>query len=590
MQVAPVIHYSRVPIKKLTGMEVLPNIYAIGIYPNRKRQNLAVIGLHGIGIYKRTLLSNIDEADAALQEHLKTGGSLATFGQSIKGVAAVYTLDHIKCAIHILPDPLAGAFIYRFESAYGTTVSTDLKSLLIFLKYLDVKPKKSLSYLGAVFATGSGGMIESSYEGIGTSKQLEYYEITSAGGVEQKTYPAQSELYGQDWQIEGGIEIIRNEVLDSLHALTAFPGVRKIAHLTGGFDSRLVLGGLLKLGVTDDFAFYCSGHKEHPDRVISGNLATEFDLTMTRASGIEYSRGHASYQESLLAGFAQTAGMMKAPVNQLMRPSNSLIASGGFGGLLRSIYNRNLDHRVSIEREADHVFSNLGFTKEKADSLFSTRFKNEILSQLKFATIEAEALGVRPDAVLDYVFISRRNRYYVSQATLASSNYALRIDPLYSMYSTALSLKVPLEIRNTNQLGYRLLHSLEPKLVDLPFDRPMFDREPRLQWSQPANPKYNDWPAHKIAEPMFTPPYKVTRESIDKAHKLGSNAHLVASFESSVAGIKEILASYETAELKDVFNLRLLNRLLTKEPTNRVLYRKVQNLYAVLLWYGSDSF
>ena len=158
------------------------------------------------------------------------------------------------------------------------------------------------------------------------------------------------------------------------------------------------------------------------------------------------------------------------------------------------------------------------------------------------------------------------------------------------MYSTALSLKVPLEIRNANQLGYRLLHSLEPKLVDLPFDRPMFDREPRLQWSRPMNPKYNDWPAHKNAEPMFTPPYKVTRQSIDKAHKLVSNAHLVASFESSVAGIKEILASYETAELKDVFNLRLLNRLLTKEPTSRVLYRKVQNLYAVLLWYGSDSF
>src|SRR5690606_131475 len=78
--------------------------------------------------------------------------------------------------------------------------------------------------------------------------------------------------------------------------------------------------------------------------------------------------------------------------------------------------------------------------------------------------------GVPADAVLDYMYVAKRNRYYVGLTSGYFSNTIPRVDPLYSLSAIRLGLFTPQSLRSANVQGLRMMSSFNSDLVSLPFD------------------------------------------------------------------------------------------------------------------------
>ena len=119
---------------------------------------------------------------------------------------------------------------------------------------------------------GSGGLVESSYEGISVLPQFTYVTM-SPSGVSVLDYPVREQFFSPGVDYELSIAVAQEEIAQNVEALAAADHARKVAHLTGGIDSRLVLAAILSTGHSGEFVFFCSGGPEEPDQKVARQLA-----------------------------------------------------------------------------------------------------------------------------------------------------------------------------------------------------------------------------------------------------------------------------------------------------------------------------
>ncbi|WP_178377974.1 hypothetical protein, partial [Psychrobacter sp. Rd 27.2] len=73
-------------------------------------------------------------------------------------------------------------------------------------------------------------------------------------------------------------------------------------------------------------------------------------------------------------------------------------------------------------------------------------------------------------SILDYLYLSVRNRYFVGQISTNYSNVNPRLDPLYSPIGSSYALRMDAESRSKNFLGLELMNMFNPKLLTIPFE------------------------------------------------------------------------------------------------------------------------
>ena len=73
----------------------------------------------------------------------------------------------------------------------------------------------------------------------------------------------------------------RHEILSNLRALASGPFDRRVADLSGGMDSRLVLAAILHEGLHDSFTFATVGEYPNADANVAAGLRARFKLQKT---------------------------------------------------------------------------------------------------------------------------------------------------------------------------------------------------------------------------------------------------------------------------------------------------------------------
>lgn len=136
-------------------------------------------------------------------------------------------------------------------------------------------------------------------------------------------------FFESELSYEDSLEAAQAEIMANIKALSESDHRRKVAHLTGGVDSRLVLASILSCRKESEFAFYCSGGPTEPDKIVAERLAVEFGLTMTNHPGFEVKTAPATLDDQLLWPFQHTSGIISAAAHVGHEQTSTIIASGG---------------------------------------------------------------------------------------------------------------------------------------------------------------------------------------------------------------------------------------------------------------------
>lgn len=591
MQSAPVIFFSTVRRALTEACEIFPNTYLVGPSSVRRNADRAVVAAHGVGVLRGRLVADTESAADILERNGRT--PLKELGQDIRGSLTLYVLEVEAQRLSVLPDPLGGGLVFLWKGTAGQAVSSDLAALVSFLELIGEGPKKSLEYVAAYVATGSGGLVDSSYENVVALSQFSYIEV-SPGGVSIHTYPGEREFFESKMSYEDSLDAAQAEITANINALSESDHRRKVAHLTGGVDSRMVLASILSTMNDPQFVFYCSGGPTEPDKIVAQRLAVEFGLTMTDHGGLDAITAPVTLDDQLLWPFQQTAGIISGVSHAGIARTATAIASGGYGELFRSFYNKGTAHTGSMQEAAERMFGRLAFGLETDRRLLADEFSQKTQSRLAAIVESAAASGVREDGRLDFVYMNRRNRYYVGEISRSLSPFAARFDPLYSLSGASLGLRVDGRMREANVIGMDLIERMTPGLSLLPFDTDRFagaysdlrgTPDGKL-FERAGNPAFDGAERMRPANADIVEGVRPSRLDIERANKLRMPPRLIAQFPAIRDGLKEIIVGLPKAEFNSVFNRRAVSLLIDREPSHRAYYRTARDLYAALLWYA----
>jgi hypothetical protein len=591
LQSAPVVMYTTKRRATTEAYEIFPNCYLMGAPIQPRSPGRVVVGAHGTGVLRGRLITDAEAAIDVLNRNKEQ--PLKELGQDIRGSLTLYVVEPEAKRLTILPDPLGGGLVFVWKGAAEQVISSDLAALISFLDLIGERPKKSLEYVAAYVATGSGGLVDSSYEDVLVVPQFSYAEVSSAG-VTTRDYPGKRKFFESESSYQDSLEETHAEITENVNALAESTHPRKVAHLTGGVDSRLVLASILESGNQSEFAFYCSGGPTEPDQIVAQSLAVEFGLRMTHHSGLEAKTAPPTLDDQLLWPFQHTSGIISGVAHAGNAPTKTAVASGGYGELFRSFYDKGLVHTGSMQDAAERMFGRLAFGVEADRRLLSEKFSQTAQSRLAAIIESAAVSGVREDARLDFVYMNRRNRYYVGEISRSLSPFAARFDPLYSLSGASLGLRVDGLSRQANVIGIDLVERMVPGLSLLPFDTDRFTGAYRdLRGTPDARPFRNPGKPMFDGEERMRPDNANSVEAvrpspsdIERANKLRMPPRLVAQFPTIRDGLKEIIVGLPRSDFDAVINRRAVSRLIDREPSHRAYYRTARDLYAALLWYA----
>jgi hypothetical protein len=558
-------------------------------------ENNITIDISGSGIYKDQFISKPHDFFNVLKNNYPP--TIDSMGKEIRGSLSFYLINTTEQHVEIIADPLGGAIIFYYKSDSISVFSNSITSIINVLNMINIYPKKSMDYLTELISTGNGGYFESSYEGIHALKPFQYIKgINNSFSIQDYTW--KHEFFSPISDYNAGLELAVEEIKNNIKAVTNYKNSSyKIAHLTGGFDSRLVLSSILNTDSSDHYHFFCSGNSDMPDRHIAEKLSSEFNLTMTEYGGQSPLNTPSTLEEEYLWQMQFTGGILStAPKGQYER-NNNIILSGGYGECFRSFFGARKSDLASTDLETimSTLWGNLFFSKNEEDALFSASFKKRLSEQMKKVMNEPLEYGLREDAHLDYLYTRVRNRYYVGVTSHNWSEFGARFDPLYSLNAIKLAMSVPQDMRTANIIGIDIMNRLFEDLTALPFEREVFNGSyikyrgmPNLRsFSSTERPKFDL--EELIAPAQKARTYPATLEQKAKAKKMKAALWQVVELKRVQQKLIEFISSIPSQEVSSIFNRKILNRLLKSDLNSRVHIRTVFTIYSVLLWYFNNN-
>lgn len=427
-----------------------------------------VEGVHGVGVVRSEFVTDIRSAQNSLQAYR---GEPESIGESIRGSLALYVHDRWHNRRYLLVDPFGACIIHKISISGVMFYASDLPYLLRILAHRGIKIEKNLNYSMAVVLTGSGGMVSSSYHGVDTLAPFTYVQFDYEGATE-KQYPFLNGLINDTSDVDATIEAYLEDVSININAAANYESPIKISQLTGGMDSRLVLGHVVNAGLQDVISFYVGGSEQSLDVRAARSLCSRLGLRMTKYSGIDRSISPSGVDE-LLWPLHETSGILQGPADAGLARNENVVLSGGYGEVLRSFYskNRNPDVRSS-DSILRQMYGEFGHPTKDSSGLWNNDFLESVGETVTAKIDHAKNLGIPEHFQLDYLYLTGRNRYFVGEISRSMSQYTNRFDPLYSPLLLALACKSSAQERHDGTLQLSILHKLSSGLVSQPFDTP----------------------------------------------------------------------------------------------------------------------
>lgn len=595
--VAPVIRYD--PSRE--GKEKMAILNADFSHDAGKR-NYAI---DGAAIFNGRVVSARENLDS-LVPLIAGGDTLRSIGTTwisrTRNPNALFVVDASNDESVVAPDPLGGAVVYYYNRNGHYYVSTDVVSLRNALEADGISTTKSYDFQVERLLIGNSGATDSSYNEINTLDSFEFIHINSGNfdiiNLRKELLQADGDSY---YEL---LRKTRQEILENVVAVAGSRSQMKIAHITGGFDSRLVLAAITHAGVKHKFRFFCSGPEKTRDRIIADGLTEQYGLKRTTGPGLVAGPAH-SITERILGPLFHSGGILTTGPNGREENVDVIAVGGGYGELYRTMYAERFNETDRNDPEAA-IRAMLPWSNK--DSTYVSEGSWTSLTKsinVKWQSIveQYESQDFRGDAF----WIHRRARIHFGQGSMAWSRVGTRIDPVYSLNGFRLAMSTPLLLRSANTLGYDLMQSFDPDLVKFEFDKPRFESEEFQKLRRfdgvlslpkgksgsyeatPSAPHNTNRVIPSILDPFILTdknPSAAERDTfVEQANRLGVNFWQAASYTDAQSVLGRMLADKKIRSASPDLNWNYVNDLLKDKPLSRGRIRDIYSVVALISWH-----
>ncbi|WP_405216961.1 hypothetical protein [Agrococcus sp. Ld7] len=569
----------------------------MGVIRHDFRDGLSVLGVDGSGIVNGRFVVTASDA----REALSNAGAeqLDSIGKGIRGSLTLYLYDPRAETAYVLVDPLGGSLTYSFEAEGIFSISSHVEQMADLLSGEPVSPQKSLAYAMSQLATGMyGGVVESSYEGTKLLPPASYVSVRSNGHQIHRYDCVGVETDAASMSWSEAVERARFEIIENVRVTAEYGAPRQIAHLTGGMDSRLVLGAALASRTTDAFAFNTRGSEHTRDKIVARALSSVFGLQMTDDPGLSEAVPPGTREDSILGPLRFTGGLAVPPVHGGMYPSGTVTLAGGYGEFYRS-YSRPQDYintRVSAREGALTKWGSYAFGEQPAERLFTDELVEGFLLPIEESMEFAAAKGLGPDTWVDIYYRRRRNRHFVGEISRAWSRRAPRFDPLYSTFVSEYLLRRSFDERVSAAFQFDVMAALEVSLPQYPFDTSRFSPTYLALRGQPTTrefpqgilaPHVNDWSSRKpaVAVERYHDGREVLPQDKSTASRYGISTPAAAAVRVASRNVVRLMQEMPGTELDRTIKPSVLHKIRGRAWRHEWSRRALFTIERGLAWY-----
>src|SRR5699024_3112827 len=203
------------------------------------------------------------------------------------------------------------SIVFYYLSPNLKIYSNSIKEIASILEKFEIKLNKNIEYFFESLVMGNGGMGHNPYKEIIALDPFNYIKIkknTIQTKHNSKILEFINSIDSNDYN--DVIEETKKDITKNLKLASEYKQEgEKITQLTGGFDSRLILSGLLNQNLQNKFMYFCSGKDGTKDKDIAKNLCRNFDLTYTDYSGYELNKSLDSRVDGFIWSLNYTSGI-----------------------------------------------------------------------------------------------------------------------------------------------------------------------------------------------------------------------------------------------------------------------------------------
>lgn len=524
------------------------------------------------------------------------------WSRSVKNVGALFAHDSVENWSACYPDPLGGALAFYTKGAGHQVISTDIQEISKFYSSLGQQLEKNTLFQVERVLFGNGGLNKAPFKDVQSIAPFSYL-LVNAGGVREFKYPLLRDLSSLSHREL--FEHLREDVLSSVNAILDYPNKQKIAHVTGGFDSRLVLSALQALGRTSEVSFFCSGPEGTTDRQIADSLTQDYKLRRVNGAGLTPAPTELM-AEKLLGPLFSSGGITSSGPNGRETSIAVSAIGGGYGEVLRTFYGqRNITDANGVLDRAAVRKSFIDVDRQKASNI--SRPAIAALEEMLWAEFRNLSHKYENQSFLgDAHYTHSRNRYHIGQNSLLWSRVGSRFDPLYSVAGYVLASTLPQSARFANVLGFDLMQSFDRTLLEHKFDYDRFNesllfmrRRPtqrELSFSQtPINFEVAMVPDHeetsefvdilkmlKAEPPSFTA--KERQAIIQESNRMGVNFWQLLNKKTGQDLLRASHENMPDGSIFEFFDEQYIIKLHSATTLNRQELRDLYNIGGIITW------
>lgn len=437
------------------------------------RQEEYLIAIDGCAIAGSKLVKRASELPTIFLETLTDKGLDAAsqwWGANSKNPNALYLFDTKNNDVTICPDPLGACIIFMYEDANQKILSSCLSSLVYIANELGITLTKSKTFQIQRIIFGNGGYNCTPFKEVDKNEPFEYIKI-SDNQTRKKRYDVLEGL-NRPYSYVRGINYVIEDIATAVNAVARSDISTKIAHITGGFDSRLLLSAILHSSKTREFSFFCSGPSGTLDRIIADAITEKFGLNRTRAAGLSAGPTK-NIAEQLLGSLFYSQGIASTGPNGRENETDLLAVGGGYGGLLRSTFGSRMAH-LDGDASGSEIFAALEPYYNHKESMISDETLASLQRDLEIEWKKLTGYYAPNTKLGDALYLHVRNRFHFGFNAMQWSRIGARVDPLYSVDGYFLSMTSTRDVRESNIIGFDILTYFNDKLINVPFDKMKF--------------------------------------------------------------------------------------------------------------------
>ncbi|MGP5342293.1 hypothetical protein ACTXML_16970 [Glutamicibacter arilaitensis] len=477
---------------------------------------IIVFGFQGSGVIDDVFISNIHSAKIFAQRFSSLNQILDLLKEST-GSFTIQLLDTQSGESYFLNDPLGGGLIVRYLDKTIDATAVDVISMKIALHLHGVSLSRSIDYQISRLGTGTasfGGDLP--YDELtvlppGIGIRLDRNGLTSTIDYGSNSYLYEENHESYENLIDLGVDQIRRNVT----AVSDIGSSVLHSDITGGFDSRLVLAGILSSG--NQSKYILTSIFQNKEWEYAEGLARTLDIPLTQQRGwVRSLVQHQNFYESCVGRARPSGGVIPNDLDPLAGPSSSVSLQGGYGETFRTFSNYYMDPKKDTPF-AEMCAEMWKWTKlSRLEVEGKPLFRKDSIARLASSTERVFNRGVNFDLGVDlypnFLYLQLRNRYWIGQQSYWSSRIQVRFDPLYNIHLIAAAHKLDFWRRKANFVGLDAMKGLSQNLMAYPWFEG--DRVTNMYRKEKFNPPSAEFDtgAVRIVENPLAPPYEVISE------------------------------------------------------------------------------